>query len=59
MLTELGTENGSRRAVFDNPRHDYPKRIRYELSAEGVLSATVGYAKGGTPGRFEWKREGS
>jgi hypothetical protein len=59
VLTELGTEKGSRRAVFDNPRHDYPKRIRYELSAEGVLSATVGYAKGGTPGRFEFKREGS
>jgi hypothetical protein len=59
VLTELVTEKGSRRAVFDNPRHDYPKRIRYELSSEGVLSATVGYAKGGTPGRFEFKREGS
>jgi hypothetical protein len=59
VLTELGTEKGSRHAVFDNPRHDYPKRIRYELSAEDVLRATVGYAKGGTPGRFEFKREGS
>jgi len=54
VLTELTKT----RAVFDNPRHDYPKRIRYELSPEGVLSATVGYAKGGTPGRFEFKREG-
>jgi hypothetical protein len=55
VLTELTKT----RAVFDNPRHDYPKRIVYELSAEGVLSATIGYAKGGTPRRFEWKREGS
>ncbi len=53
------TEMGPRRAVFDNPRHDYPKRIVYELSAEGVLSATTGFTRGGTPRRFEFKREGS
>jgi hypothetical protein len=59
-LTELdtgkGAETGPRRAVFENPRHDYPKRIVYELSAEGGLSATIGQLKGGTPRRFEWKR---
>lgn len=55
VLTELTTT----RAVFDNPRHDYPKRIVYELSAEGGLSATIGYLKGGTPRRFEFKREGN
>jgi hypothetical protein len=55
VLTELG----ARRAVFDNPRHDYPKRIVYELSAEGGLSATIGFATGGSPRRFEFKREGS
>ncbi len=43
-------------AVFDNPRHDYPKRIMYELSSEGVLIATIGFLKGGTPNRFEFKR---
>ncbi len=48
---------GGTRAVFDNPRHDYPKRIVYELSAEGGLSATIGFMKGGTPRRFEFKRE--
>lgn len=53
VLTELTAT----RAVFDNPRHDYPKRITYELSAEGDLSATIGFTKGGTPRRFEWKRE--
>jgi len=55
VLTELGAT----RAVFENPRHDYPKRIVYELSAEGGLSATTGFAKGGTPRRFEFEREGS
>ncbi|HEX5222421.1 MAG TPA: DUF6265 family protein [Verrucomicrobiae bacterium] len=54
VLTELDKT----RAVFDNPRHDYPKRIVYELSAEGRLSATIGFTKGGTPRRFEFKREG-
>jgi len=51
------TEFGAKRAVFDNPRHDYPKRIVYELSAEGGLSATIGFTKGGTPRRFEFKSE--
>jgi hypothetical protein len=54
VLTELSTT----RAVFDNPRHDYPKRIVYELSADGALTATTGYIKGGTPRKFEFKREG-
>lgn len=53
VLSELGPQ----RAVFDNPRHDYPKRIVYELSADGGLSATIGFMKGGTPRRFEFKRE--
>jgi len=51
------TEMGGTRAVFENPRHDYPKRIVYELSAEGSLSATIGLTKGGSPRRFEYKRE--
>lgn len=55
VLTELaGT-----RAVFDNPRHDYPKRIVYELSDEDVLSATIGFTVGGSPRRFEFRREDS
>jgi hypothetical protein len=55
VLTELD----AKRAVFENPRHDYPKRIVYELSAEGALSATIGFIKGGSPRRFDFKREGS
>ncbi len=54
VLTELsGT-----RAVFENPRHDSPQRIVYELSAEGRLAASIAFAKGGRPQRFEFKREG-
>lgn len=53
VLSELGEQ----RAVFDNPRHDYPNRIVYELAADGVLRATIGYTKGGTPRQFEFRRE--
>ncbi len=59
VLTEVGaTGAGGKRAVFDNPRHDYPKRIVYELSADGKLSATIGYLKGGMPRRYEFTPEG-
>ncbi|MBL9002504.1 MAG: hypothetical protein JNK25_15340 [Phycisphaerae bacterium] len=58
VLTEFGpTESGGKRAIFDNPRHDYPKRIVYELSADGQLTATTGFLKGGTPRRYEFTRE--
>ncbi|MCK6444871.1 MAG: DUF6265 family protein [Planctomycetes bacterium] len=53
VLTELGTN----RAVFENPRHDSPQRIVYELSTDGGLCASIGYTKGGRPTRFEFKRE--
>ncbi len=54
VLSELS----GKRAVFDNPRHDYPKRIVYELSADGTLTAATGFMKGGTPQKFELKKEG-
>ncbi len=54
VLTELGAN----RAVFENPRHDSPQRIVYELSAEGGLSASIGYTNGGRPQRFDFKPEG-
>ena len=42
VLTNLG----DRKAVFVNPRHDYPQRIVYRLSKEGTLTTSVGFAKG-------------
>jgi hypothetical protein len=51
------TEFDASHAVFENPRHDYPKRITYTLSAEGDLTATIGFLKGGTPRQFAFKRE--
>jgi hypothetical protein len=54
VLTELaGT-----RAVFENPRHDFPQRIVYELSEDGRLRASIGFMKGGKPQAFEFGREG-
>jgi len=53
VLTELGTA----RAVFENPRHDSPQRIVYELSADGSLSASIGFVNGGRPQRFEFTHE--
>jgi hypothetical protein len=46
------------RAVFDNPRHDFPQRIVYALSEDGRLTASVGFMKGGKPQVFEFGREG-
>ncbi len=54
VLTELDAT----RAVFENPRHDSPQRIVYELSAGDSLTASIGFAKGGRPQRFEFTREG-
>ena len=45
------------RAVFDNPRHDSPQRITYELSPEGTLTASVGFIHGGRPQGFEYERK--
>jgi hypothetical protein len=55
VLTELSKT----RAVFENPRHDSPQRIVYEVSAEGHLSTSIGCMKGGNPQRFEFKLESS
>lgn len=51
------TEISATRAVFLNPRHDSPQRITYELTAEGGLTASIGYVNGGRPRPFEYTRE--
>lgn len=53
ILTELD----STRAVFENPRHDSPQRIAYELSAEGGMTASIGFINGGKPRSFGFARE--
>lgn len=52
------TEFSASRAVFQNPRHDYPKQIIYERTGDS-LTATIGYIVGGSPRRFEFKRQAS
>ena len=53
VLTQLDGQ----RAVFDNPRHDFPQRIVYERSDDGALTAAIGFINGGNPTKFEFKRE--
>ncbi len=53
------TELTKTRAVFENPRHDHPQRIVYEIPSDGKLTASIGFMKGGTPRRFEFQREGA
>ena len=51
------TELSATRAVFDNPRHEYPQRITYELSDDDSLTASIGFIHGGRPTGFEFTRE--
>lgn len=51
------TKLDNKRAVFENPRHDFPQRITYELSDEGALTASIGFIKGGNPQSFNFTRE--
>ncbi|MCB9833856.1 MAG: hypothetical protein H6807_15450 [Planctomycetes bacterium] len=51
VLTELS----QKRAVFDNPRHDSPQRIVYELTDQG-LAATTSFINSGPYYRFEFNR---
>jgi len=48
------TDGGARRARFENPAHDWPTSIEYELRADGQLTARVS-----GPGKTEeyvWSR---
>jgi hypothetical protein len=49
VLTELG----SRSAVFENPSHDFPKRIEYKLRGD-TLTATI--SGGGQPESYVFQR---
>jgi len=51
-------ELGDSRVVFENPEHDFPKRIIYRLTPDGSLNARVaGIEKGrATAEEWTWRR---
>jgi len=44
--------------TFINASHDYPQRVRYEKTADG-LNAEVSLADGSKPNRWAYRRSGS
>ena len=44
-----------RYVVFENLEHDFPQRISYRLSAEGVLTARIEGEAGGIERSAEWR----
>jgi len=45
---------GERFVLFENPAHDFPQRIRYELTKEGQLHARVSGGEGAEEQVMEW-----
>ena len=48
------TSIGSREVVFENPSHDFPTRITYRRTGEGLLAA-IGGTMNGQPRTIEFK----
>lgn len=42
-------------AVFENPKHDFPQKIRYQRNTDGTVTATVSGAMNGQPRQLEFK----
>lgn len=53
LLVSSGVKE-SRRAVFENPGHDFPERITYWLGEDGQLHARVEGRIDGKPASREW-----
>ncbi len=49
------TRVSAQEAVFENPQHDFPKRIIYRKNSEGGLSAIVDGGEGTKSEKFEFK----
>jgi hypothetical protein len=47
-------EQGDQRVVFENPSHDFPRRIAYWRDGEALLARTEGMM-GGKPASEEWR----
>ena len=43
-------------AVFENPEHDFPKRIIYRKGADDSLTATIDGGEGSKPMSFAYRR---
>ena len=50
------TRASATEAVFENPQHDFPKRITYRNGADDSLTATVDGGKGSKALSFAFKR---
>ena len=50
------TRLSSSEAVFENPEHDFPKRIIYRKTAEDALTATIDAGEGTKAMSFAYKR---
>jgi hypothetical protein len=53
MLTAIDASS----ATFENPAHDFPKKIRYSLSAGGTLEATISGDAGQRPITFTFRKQ--
>lgn len=47
-------KSGPREAVFENPAHDFPQRIRYTLKDDGTLLAAIEGERNGQVRRVEF-----
>jgi ABC-type sugar transport system substrate-binding protein len=52
------TEAGAKQIIFVNAAHDYPQRVRYLATADGI-DAEVSLADGSKPERWRYRRLGS
>ena len=51
------TSSGGNSITFVNAAHDYPQRVRYTLTRDG-LDAEISLADGTKPNRWRYRREG-
>jgi hypothetical protein len=50
------TRASATEAVFENPQHDFPKRIIYRKTADDSLTATIDAGEGSKAMSFAYKR---
>lgn len=50
------TRASATEAVFENPQHDFPKRITYRKGADDSLTATIDGGEGSKARTFSYRR---